>query len=190
MSHGQKLFQAITNADVLSQDSLIEDMRSSLTGFLQIELRASLEEAEESTQDAFLTTIEAIKKGALENPEKVASYLITSAKYAFLKMRKNKKPTEGLNPELLEMEDDESPDQFEERQNTTLLDEDRQRALNSCIRKLDQASKLFIKHLFTYPDKNAEELAKRFKTSKNNVWTKKSRIIKQLNECVSRYLAA
>ena len=85
---------------------------------------------------------------------------------------------------------EEVPDSYKQDgdQLKNLLEEERQVVLEKCMNELRPDYKEYISYWFRHAGDEAAAVAKHFKISVNNAWTKKHRIIKMLKECCRKKL--
>ncbi len=170
-----ELVQAIEQNDRPATNRILKKITPRLIRFLRIHMDAKRQDAEDCAQLALLKAFEAINDGSIRNTDRILSFLLTSCKNNYLNLIKKDK-----NYSL----DDVSFDQSRKpRQLLSMLDEERRRILELCLQQLSESYKVFIDFWFTYPDTDAKAAATRFDMSVNNIWTRKHRILKKLNNC-------
>lgn len=149
-----------------------------LVRFLRIHMNASVDDAKDCAQETFLLSLEVIKEDKLENPDRILSYMLTSCRNNYLKMRRKKKEK---NYEEIPQNHHHAPGQL-----NALLDKERKRLLKWCMEQLKQEYRKFMEYWFKHPDYEAEKVADHFNLSVSNTWTRKHRIIKKLNKCYQK----
>lgn len=149
-----------------------------LKRFLSVHMNASKPDAEDCAQETILHCIEVIKEDKLRDPEKVLSYILTSCRNNYLKMREKQKE------EYFEVvpDDTHSP----AGQLTNLLDKEKKSILEWCLQQLKQEYQAFMRYWFRHPGEEAEKVARHFNLSVSNTWTRKHRIVNRLNECYEK----
>jgi len=169
------LVTALRENDTRRANELIEALRPRLMAFLRIHMNASRADAEDIAQDSLLNSIEIIKEGRLKNPDQVVSYILSTCRNNYLKMKK-KQREESM---------DEIPDEYQQApgQLQSLLDEEQQRLLEWCLNQLKEEYQRFMQYWFDHPDAHTKKVAAEFDITVNNAWTRKHRLIKKLNEC-------
>lgn len=172
------LARAIKENDSVRVNELMKKLIPRLKRFLSIHMNASKQDAEDCAQESVLLCIEAVKEDRLRNPEKVLSYLLTSCRNNYLKMRDKHK--EEHYEEL--PDDQHSP----AAQLINLLDKERQRLLEWCLNQLKKEYQAFMEYWFRNPGKEAEKVAAHFNLSVSNTWTRKHRIINKLHDCYQK----
>ncbi|MFN1835525.1 RNA polymerase sigma factor [Balneola sp. MJW-20] len=177
MDYGE-LVSAIKNNEKGKTESLLNKLRPTLIKFLLVHVNASKQDAEDCAQNTLLIAIEKIRGDHLTKPEAVISYLLTTAKHEYLK-------TVGRNREYTFEEFPVTPSQSAD-QLFRLLEKEKIAQLNACVKKLDPGNREFIQYWFDHPNHEAAVVADKFKMSVNNVWTKKHRIIKELQLCLQK----
>jgi len=170
-----ELVGAIDQNDRPTINRLLKKLSPRLVRFLQIHMNAEKHDAEDCAQQALLKSLESINEGSIRNSEHILSFLLTSCRNNYLNMikKKTEQPVESF------------PREFgrQPRQLMSLLDEERKKLLEWCIRRLSDDYREFIDYWFTFPDSEASEVASHFDITTNNAWIRKHRIIKKLNEC-------
>jgi len=159
-------------------NELIEALRPRLMAFLRVHMNASEADAEDCAQDSLLSSIEIIKEGRLKDPDQLVSYILSTCKNNYLKMKK-KQRAESVD-EIPE-EHQHSPGQLQ-----SLLDEEKERLLELCLNQLKEEYQRFMQYWFDHPDSHTKKVAAEFDISINNAWTRKHRLIKKLNECYQK----
>lgn len=169
------LVTALQEGNSKKANELIEALRPRLMAFLQSHMNASRADAEDCAHDSLLTSIEVIKEGRLENPDRVVSYVLSTCRNTYLKMQK-KQREESI---------DKIPDEYQHkpRQLQSILDKEQQKLLEWCLDQLKENYQKFMQYWFDHPDAHAKKVADHFDISVNNAWTRKHRLIKKLNEC-------
>jgi len=156
-------------------NELLEALRPRLMAFLRVHMNADRADAEDCVQNSLLDSIEIIKEDRLNDPGQVVSYILSTCRNNYLKMRRDKR-TESL--------DEVSEDQRQApRQLQSLLDEEQKRLLEWCLNQLKKEYQKFMQYWFDHPDTHTNKVAEHFGISVNNAWTRKHRLIKKLNEC-------
>ncbi len=172
------LAKAIRENDSSRVNELMMKLVPRLMRFLSVHMNASKEDAEDCAQETILQCIEVIKEDKLRDSEKVLSYILTSCRNNYLKM-KDKHKEEHFE----EVPDDRhSP----AGQLMNLLDKERKSILEWCLKQMKQEYQAFMRYWFRYPGAEAEKVAERFNLSVSNTWTRKHRIISRLNECYKK----
>ena len=155
---------------------------SVLIKFLKVRLNATHHDAEDVAQNTIINVTEKIKSNELNNPDSVIYYLFTTAKNEYYKFLRSIK--EGNYEEI--------PESYSENgdQLSNILDKERYKILEGCLKNLKPTSKEYISYWFNNPRGEAKVVAKHFGISVNNAWTKKHRILNSLKKCVEKRLAA
>lgn len=172
------LAQAIKENDTAKVNSYLESLIPRLMRFLMIHMNADKTDAEDCAQETLFLTFEAVKEDRLNNPERILTYMLTTCRNNYLKMQQKMKEQ---NYEEVPETSYNKPGQL-----TSLLDEERKRLLEQCMDQLKEEYREFMEYWFTFPDAEAEKVAEHFDISVSNTWTRKHRIIKQLNECYEK----
>lgn len=169
-----ELVTALREGDSSKVNELIEAFTPRLMAFLRVHMNADRADAQDCAQEALLITIETIRADKLRNPEQVTSFILSTCRNTYLKMEEKKQ----------EYVYDRLPEQhYDAPQLQSMLNEERERLLQWCLRQLKKTHREFMQYWFDHPDENAENVAEHFNITVNNAWTRKHRIIKKLNEC-------
>lgn len=170
--------KAYHSHDRQSLNEFITALRPRLIRFLEIHMGASKADAEDCVQQALLSLLRVIKKGAIKKPEKLHTYMLSTCRNIYL--NKKKKISEQLFDEL-PSQHLQHPDQLKR-----LIENERLEIVEQCIEKLNSDYRLFITFWFNHPTYKAKSIANHFNLSLSSVWTRKHRIIKQLKECFQK----
>ena len=152
-------------------------LSNQLIGYLRVTMKADLVDCEDIIQNVFLKTVNIIRDGAINEPEKIGSYLITASRNQYFSFKRK-----------IQLEElDQSTEYFASlsEQIDLLVENEKYEALRDCVDELDKENKSIIKYWLSKPDEKAEKVAEYFKMKVNTVFTKKHRIIKILANCVS-----
>jgi RNA polymerase sigma factor (sigma-70 family) len=171
---------------VLSNDkNIIEDYSGRIVPkvmeYLMITLNANRFHAEECAHQAFSIVLERINNRLIDDSASIVSYMITTARNEYFKMLKSE-IREGAA--ILQ----EQYYQDTEEQLEALLDAERTQVLAKCFDNLETKSRDFIEYVIRHPEYSMLKVGKIFNISPENARTRKSRIISQLSDCVSRKL--
>lgn len=172
------LVEALKENDSSRVNEHLNTLIPRLHRFLTIHMNASRQDAEDCAQETLLLTLEAINEDRIKNPERILSYMLTSCRNNYLKMVSKDKEQ---NYEEVPEEQHHQPGQLK-----AMLDEERKSLLEWCMEQLKDEYKKFMEYWFTDPGMEAEKVADKFNLSLSNTWTRKHRIIKQLNECYQK----
>lgn len=170
-----QLVTALRDNDSSKANELIKALMPRLMSFLRIHMNASREDAEDCAQEALLSIIETIKEDKLREPEHLMSYLLSTCRNNYLKVQ------DKNHNRLYDMVEDDQ--QTVAPQLEAIFDEEQQQILEHCLKQLKKKYREFMIYWFEHPGAHAEKVASRFNISVNNVWTRKHRLIKKLNEC-------
>lgn len=173
-----ELVTAFKENDSKKVNELLEALRPRLMAFLRVHMNASQADAEDCAQDSLLDSIEKIEADQLDDPEQVVSYILSTCRNNYLKMRRKRRP---------ETMDDVSTKQRQDpRQLQSLLDEEQERLLEWCLNQLKKEYQKFMQYWFDHPDAHTNKVAEHFDISVNNAWTRKHRLVRKLNECYQK----
>lgn len=161
-------------------NELLEELMYRLKDYLQVVLNADEKDAEECTQQAFLNVYEQIKKDNIREEKYIFSYMIRACRHEYFRLSKEQhrfnNPMEDHQEHLVD-----PAEQFE-----NLMDKDRQKILEACLKELREKSRKFIEYFIDKPDATTKEASAHFDISGANVRTKKSRILSRLHHCFKR----
>lgn len=156
----------------------LETLIPRMKRFLKVQMNASDADAEDCAQQTLLVCIEKIRDDKIEKPDRILSYILTTCRNTYLKMkRKNKETYLDKIP---------STRHTEPRQLSNLVDKEREDILRWCVKQLKKKHRKFINYWFKNPDYKAKKVADYFGLSESNTWTRKHRIIKKLNNCYEK----
>lgn len=156
---------------------LLRELLPRLEEYLKITMGATVEEAKESVQRAFLNVYEQILKEKLREPKALLSYMMRACRNEYITYMRDQKRY-GYSY------DDALSNQFvvPAKQISNLVDQERMEVLEQCLNELDKESCEFMTYLIANPDTTTKEASAYFGMSEANVRTKKSRLTKQLHE--------
>ncbi len=151
-----------------------------LKKYLIVVLDAPPGDAEEAVYRAFLNTYEKIMQDEITNKKYIYKYLLRACKHEYIRLSKYQ--VRFANSPNDSLETANTPAQQVEK----LLDEDRQRILEECLQKLPEKSREFITYILHNPEATTRSLSEFFDISEVNARVKKSRIIRDLSDCVQK----
>lgn len=170
-----ELVDAIGRDDTKKINALIHDLMPRLISFLQIHMGAERQDAEDCAQETVIIALEAIRADEVRDNNQLFSFMLTTCRNTYLNLIKKRKdnyfnddlPTFGHQPQQL----------------FRLIDEERKKVLQWCLKQLSKSYRNFISFWFKYPDADTDSVAEHFGISLSNAWTRKHRILKKLSEC-------
>lgn len=174
----KKFVSAIKNGSEKEIDQLYVKIFEILTAYLRTVMRANKPDAEDCAQHAFLNTVEQIQNNAIREPGCVYLYMLRSAKNRYLRLSYENKRSNY-------QDDMESFARVEEDVDL-LVTKEEEKALEDCMKKLSRESLEYIQYWLDHPNTPADEVARYFGISINNVWIRKHRIVKKLSECIKK----
>lgn len=163
-----------------ASNELLKQLIPNLKKYLVVVMNASSDDAEEAVHRAFVNTYEKIMQDEINNKKYIYKYLLRACRNEYVRLSKYQVRF-AITPN----------DSFETtntpaRQIENLLDKDRQRILKSCLEKLPEESRQFIKYVLKHPEATTRSLSEFFDISEANARVKKSRIISDLSHCVQK----
>jgi len=171
---------AIRDGDDATANKMIARATPVLIRYLRVRMGASEDDAKDAVQKMFLYIIESIKDNKIQNPSGLLSYMLKTCRHNYTKTIRRQ--DFEITDESVEYAVNE-PEQIDK-----LLDKERKRILQRCLELLNSSYRKFITHWLEDPSVEAEKIAAIYKTSEGNIWTRKHRVIKQLNDCVKKKL--
>ena len=172
------LFKAMYDGDDKEINRLTPVVLKTMIGYLRFTYAASLEDAEDCSQDTIVRMMEfARERQGQDLPENAGGYARQMLKNYYLKTyRSNKK---SLATDDLEIAETNNPYDI-------FIDKEIKRILDYCIEKLDEFHSKLIRYIFNNPEARATDVGAIFDLSESNVWVKRHRIQKQIGECVQK----
>lgn len=174
-----ELVYAVKKNDMQTANKLCAQAIPILKKYLISKVNATPEDAEDAVQKMFEYVIPKIQKDEIKSPSGLLSYMLSGARHSYYKIVRDF--------DLDKYNEIEEQLVSEADQVWNLIDRDRKKILLKCIEQLKGHYQKLITFLFDYPDADSNEIAEYFDISVNNAWTRKHRVIQQLNECVKQY---
>lgn len=176
-----KLVEAIKNDDKRLTNTLCAELHERLKNYLIATAGAPPELAEDSVQNMFEYLIPKIRRDEITSPSGILRYMQTGVRHNYLKLIRKK--------ESISMDADCDMIPVDPEQVWELVDREKREILAGCIGKLTPHYKELIEFLMVYPNAEPEDMASKFNISVSNVWVRRHRAIKLLNECVTKKLS-
>ena len=184
MSHSSsdysQLIDAILRDDRMTADKLASSLLKRVILFLRVRMGAPEMIAEECVYQAFSVVFEQIRNDKITDRKSVFHYLITASRNEYLRFLRREKRGDSS---LLE---DETSFQEPAAQLQNLIDDERQRHLDACLKKLSESNKRFILTFFSSKSVNLKEISLKFGFSYAKTRTMKTRIMQQLQKCIEK----
>jgi len=173
-----ELIKCIRNGDEHRTSVIIDNLKEVLEKYLIFELGANDEDARDTVQDAFIIGIEKIQAGEIEDKDKLLAYFMTTSRNLYL----------GRQRKITEHNYDRLPSHtaVKPRQISHLISEERKNLLEKCLEMITDSYEELMRYWLNHADDDAAAVAKHFKISVNNVWTRKHRALKALQECLKK----
>lgn len=156
---------------------VINEMEPVLERYLMYECGAPREDAQDSVQDAIIIGLQKIKSDAIDNPDSILSFLMTTCRNEFY--NKQRKISEQPYGGTLPYDVSSHPKQLD-----NLYEQDQKRLLEYCLETLSDTLKTFIMYWMQNPKYGAKQIASYFDITENTAWTRKHRAINNLRKCV------
>ena len=170
-----ELIEAIDQNDRSKANKILAEITTHLKRYLKIHMNANRQDAEDCVQQTLIKSLDAIEKGKIRDKDRILSFMITTTRNTYLNhlQKHDKNAFDEISEDYTQ----------QPRQLLALLDEERKKILQWCIKQLSDRYRKFIEFWFEHPDSNAKAVATHFDTTTGNVWTHKHRIVKKLSEC-------
>lgn len=177
-----ELETALAKGSVEQVEQMLPLLLPGLISFVRVRFNAGLHDAEDAASGAVLQVMEKLREGHYFDVDRLTAYLRVSARRLYYRSANR----QTIFDKKEEITDDDLSEELVSDHLETLIETERMLALKSCINSLAEDARDFIEHMLRNAADNAERLAAHFSTSVNNIWTKKSRILKQVHECVKK----
>lgn len=165
--------------DEVRATKLLSEITPRLIDYLMIVMSSDYNTAEECVQQSLMDVFEQIKRNNIKDGKYIFSYLIKSCRHEYLRFSKRQHKF-NYDEEALNMI-------FEpEQQIQNMIDKERQKILEECLRELREKSRKFIEYFIDKPEATTEEASEEFNLSEANVRTRKSRLLSRLHHCYKR----
>ena len=174
-----ELVYSVKRGDMQTANKMCGEAIPILKKYLISTVSASPEDAEDAVQKMFEYVIPKIQNNEIKSPSGLLSYMLSGARHSYYKIVRDFDLDKygAMEEDLV----------TEANQVWNLVNEDRETILEKCIESLKGHYRELIKFLFDHPEAEATEIAEYFDISQSNAWTRKHRVIQQLNECVEQY---
>lgn len=131
--------------------------------------------AQDLVQEVLVTTLEALRAGRVEQPERLASFVLGACRMTVANQRRGEQRRARL---LAQFADDLAP--ASEWSGGSLLDRDR---LAECLEALPIRDRTVVALTF-YLERSAQEIARELATSPGNVRVLRHRALARLHDCL------
>jgi RNA polymerase sigma factor (sigma-70 family) len=171
------LVEAVMNGDDRTVNQRCAEAVPVIRAYLIANLNASKEDAEDAVQRMFEYVFPKIKRGEIEKPSALLSYMLTGARHSYFKILNKYDKYESID----------NYDDFqvtEARQIENLLNQEKQSILKKCMDRLRDHYRALMEFTFANPDAETKDIAARFDISISNAWARKHRATNELEECV------
>lgn len=175
---------ALQSGNTESAVQLVAGLQNGLISFVRVRFGATLHDAEDAAAQSIATVVEMLRAGHSFNLDRLMAYLRVSARRVYFRnMNRMSRFTSKEDFGDEDLSGGLVSDHLE-----VMIERERQDTLRRCIETLATDARAFLEHLLKNASETAEQIAERFNLSPGNVWTKKSRLIKQMHECVKNKL--
>ena len=131
--------------------------------------------AQDLVQEVLVTTIEALRAGRIQQPERLASFVLGTCRMTIVNQRRGERRQARL---LTQFADDLAP--APDPVAGAALDRDR---LAHCLERLSTRDRTVVALTF-YLDRSADEIARELGTSPGNIRVLRHRALARLHECL------
>ena len=174
-----ELVDALQQGEEQRANELLDDVMPRVIEYLKIAMNATVQEAQECSQQAFLDVYDRIKKDKIREKRYIYSYLITTARNEFLRYKKIQHRFVS-DPEEVHHQAEPAA------QIESLIEEERMGILRECLDELRKESRKLMVYFLNNPDENLKKVSKKFGLTHANLRTKKSRLTNRLHHCYKR----
>ena len=133
--------------------------------------------AQDLVQEVLVTTLEALRRGRIEQPERLASFVLGACRMTVANQRRGEQRRARL---LAQFADDLAPPS--DSSGGSVLDRDR---LAECLEGLPIRDRTVVALTF-YLERGAEDIARELGTSPGNVRVLRHRALARLHDCLER----
>jgi len=173
-----ELLEYVKSNNEIGITEIVNEIKPVLIRYLMYECGACREDAQDCIQEALIIALDKIKADAIENPDSILSFLMTTCRNEFYnKMRKISEQPYGDLP----YDAASNP-----RQLNNLYSEDQRKIMEYCLQKLSKTLKTFIRYWIQHPGYGAKQISSHFDISEASAWTRKHRAINNLRNCINQ----
>ncbi len=173
------LFKAIYEKDEKEINRLTPVVLKVMVSYLRFTFSASEQDAEDCAQDTILKMME-VAQVREDIPENAGGYARQILKNYFLKTYRA--TTKEVKTEQTDF-DSKQKDPYD-----IFINQELKKILDFCLEKLEEIHRRFMSYILNNPDARAADIGTKFDISESNVWVRRHRIQKQLQECVRKKL--
>ncbi len=172
-------YNAVLNGDERGVSRYMALLTPRLTRYLEYQMGANRAEAREVVNHSMAYLCEGILQGQIAPGEGLLKYFQLTCRHGYIKYVREMRRSVAFGGNV------EDPlvnyDQLD-----SLLKKERQMILEGCIRKFSPENQAFVRFLVDHPGCDPLAISEHFGLSLSNFYTKKSRILKLLADCVRR----
>ncbi len=173
------LVYAVQNNDKKEINRIINRIYPILHSYLIGRFNANTEDAEDCVQDALISSLESIRQNKIRNPDMILSFMLSATRNNFYRLHNRNREIPYAS---MEYKTSQPSLQF-----SRLVEEEVEAQLYVCVKKLNKNYREYLLYWFKHADDPASEIAKHFKISLSNAWTRKHRAQKMLEECLQKH---
>lgn len=174
-----ELVAALQQGNNAAANELLKEIIPRLEEYLRVVMNAGPSDARECVQQACMDVMEKIRKEKIREHKTIFSYMITAVRNEYIRYSKYQHRFTA-NP------DDVYHQVEPARQIEALVEADRMKILEECLKNLSEKNRNFIRFFIDNPERTTKQASKKFKISAASVRTKKSRLINSLHHCFKR----
>lgn len=149
-------------------------VQSALFEFIRRNFRVRQEDAEDAVQQSIIAFVQSVRRGNIVSDANLGAYINTICKRELYKI--TSRDTVLMDPAEFDITYDVTPHCHLERSEKAAL-------LAKCLSAMRPEHVEFILDWYTDPD--IDRMAAERRTSRNSIWTRKSRILRILVKCVA-----
>lgn len=170
-------FIAVKSGDDRGVSRYMSILTPRLIRYLELQMGAHRKDARDVVHQSMAYICEGILQGQITLGEGLFKYMQLTCRHAYIKLTRDR----GRSKELSSIVGDAAVkyDHLD-----AMLHKEKQSILNGCIKKFSPENQAFIRFLIECPGCDPVDISERFGLSLSNVYTKKSRILKLLAECI------
>lgn len=172
-------FNAVKNGDERGVSRYVGMLTPRLTRYLENQFGASKPVALDIVNQSLAYVCEGILQGQIQLEDGLLKYILVTCKHAYFRYLDDAR--RGTRYSGMVHDPAVSYDHLD-----VLMQKERRVILERCILKFSPENQAFIRFLMDRPGCDPAEISAAFGLSLGNVYTKKSRIVKLLSDCVQR----
>lgn len=177
------LVEALLRGNQEDADKYLRELNEALIGYLLVRMRANRHDAEDAAQQTVLVLLELRMSKNLRDIENPGGYIKTILKNEYIKVKRKSANISSEPVEDYSLVFD-GPDQLD-----VLVTNERLEILRECISKMSDFNRRFIEYCMSKTRIDTSEIARFFKITVSNAWSRKFRIIQWLAKCFKQKMS-